>query len=186
MDASKNLYNFAVINSSNISDMNIQAKIKRQGFTIAQVAAKMKKKSGGIGISQGSLSTILNGNPTIDKLREVADIIGVSLSELVADEENTCSQGIDCPYCGKKIRISMVVERDEPRHSQMESRKTVEIRLNTDDGTKYHYKHPRTQEARMAMLELQTLPGDDGTVNVRNIIDGEVYDEDYDRLTPIK
>lgn len=165
--------------------MNIQAKIKRQGFTIAQVAARMKKKSGGIGISQGSLSTILNGNPTIDKLKEVADIIGLSLSELVSDDD-TCAQSVDCPYCGRKIRISMVVERDEPRHPQMESRKTVEIRLNTDDGTKYHYKHPHTQEESMAMLELQTLPGEDGMVSVRNIIDGEVYDEDYDRLTPIK
>lgn len=84
--------------------MNIQAKIRQQGFTIAQVAAKMKKKSGGVGISQGSLSTILNGNPTIDKLREVADIIGISLSELVADDD-TCSQSIACPYCGRQIQI---------------------------------------------------------------------------------
>lgn len=166
--------------------MNIQAKIKRQGFTIAQVAARMKKKSGGIGISQGSLSTILNGNPTIDKLKEVADIIGLSLSELVSDDDDTCAQSVDCPYCGRKIRISMVVERDEPRHPKIESRKTVDIRLNTDDGTKYRYKNPHNQKEQMAILELQTLPGDDGMVSVRNIIDGEVDDEEFSRLTPME
>lgn len=165
--------------------MNIQAKIKQQGFTIAQVAARMKKKSGGIGISQGSLSTILNGNPTIDKLREVADIIGLSLSELVADDDNSCSKSIACPHCGKKIRVSLVVERDEPHRTSTLPRKNDNLRLNTDDGTKYRYKQPRTQDERMAILELQTLPEDDGVVNVRNSMNGEVYDEDYNRLMPI-
>lgn len=69
--------------------MNIQKVIKNKGFTIAQVAAKMKNQRGGIGISQGALSTALNGNPTIDKLKEIADIIGVSLPELVADKGNS-------------------------------------------------------------------------------------------------
>ena len=170
--------------------MNIQAKIKRQGFTIAQVAARMKKKSGGIGISQGSLSTILNGNPTIDKLKEVADIIGLSLSELVSDDDDTCAQSVDCPYCGRKIRISMMVERDEPRHPSPQPRKAPEIRLNLDDGTKYCYKNPHTEEERQAMLELQTLPGEDGMVSVLNTnpidSDGnEVFDVEFSRLTPI-
>lgn len=69
--------------------MNIQRKIKISGFTMAEVAARMKNQRGGTGISQGSLSTAINGNPSIDKLREVADIIGMSLSELVADGDNS-------------------------------------------------------------------------------------------------
>ena len=45
----------------------------------------MKNKQGGYGISQQSMSQIINGNPTISKLQEIADIIGISLSELVSD-----------------------------------------------------------------------------------------------------
>lgn len=87
--------------------MNIQKVIKAHGFTIASVAAKLKNSRGGIGISQGSLSSTLNGNPSIDKLQEIADIIGVSLSELVADEASEKETYIICPHCGEKIKISV-------------------------------------------------------------------------------
>ncbi len=65
--------------------MDILKKIRKQGFTLAQVAAQMTNKMGGVGISQPTLSQMLAGNPTIDKLREIAGIIGVPLSELVSD-----------------------------------------------------------------------------------------------------
>lgn len=65
--------------------MNIQKKIRERGFTLAQVAAQLTNQRGGKGISQGALSTALNGNPSIDKLQEIADIIGMPLSELVSD-----------------------------------------------------------------------------------------------------
>lgn len=110
-DTSIFIYTFASLNTSDIIDMNIQAKIKQQGFTIAQVAAQMKKKSGGVGISQGSLSTMLNGNPTIDKLKEIADIIGLTLSELVA-EEGSRKMLTACPYCGKPIKITIEKTED--------------------------------------------------------------------------
>lgn len=86
--------------------MNIQKKIKDYGFTIAEVAAKMKNSRGGVGISQGSLSTALNANPTISRLQEIADIIGCSLSELVADEDNG-KLTVNCPHCGKPIMIEL-------------------------------------------------------------------------------
>ena len=87
--------------------MNIQKVIKGHGFTIASVAAKLKNSRGGIGISQGALSSTLNRNPSIDKLQEIADIIGVSLSELVADEASEKETYIICPHCGEKIKISV-------------------------------------------------------------------------------
>lgn len=88
--------------------MNIQKIIKRQGFTIASVAAKMKnEREGKIGMTQGSLSSMLNNNPTITRLQEIADIIGVSLSELVADEASEKETYIICPHCGEKIKISV-------------------------------------------------------------------------------
>lgn len=85
--------------------MNIQKVIKKQGFTIKDVADKMyNTRENKVGVSQGSLSTILNGNPTIDKLQEIASIIGVSVSELVADEKDA-SNTIICPHCGEKITL---------------------------------------------------------------------------------
>mgnify|MGYP000764262571 CR=1 FL=1 len=83
--------------------MNIQKVIKRQGFTISQVAALVKNQRGGIGVSQGALSSTLNNNPGIEKLQEIANIIGVSLSELVADENDQQGISFVCPHCGKPI-----------------------------------------------------------------------------------
>lgn len=85
--------------------MNIQKVIKRQGFTISQVAALVKNQRGGIGVSQGALSSTLNNNPGIEKLQEIANIIGVSLSELVADENDQQGTSLVCPHCGKPITL---------------------------------------------------------------------------------
>lgn len=85
--------------------MNIQKVIKRQGFTISQVAALVKNQRGGIGVSQGALSSTLNNNPGIEKLQEIANIIGVSLSELVADENDQQVASLICPHCGKPIAL---------------------------------------------------------------------------------
>lgn len=74
--------------------MDIKKRIKECGFTLDMVAAKLKNNRGGIGISQPSMSSIVNGNPTIDRLQEIADIIGISLSELVADENQTPTHSV--------------------------------------------------------------------------------------------
>lgn len=66
--------------------MNIQKVIKAHGFTIASVAAKLKNSRGGIGIFQGALSSTLNGNPSINKLQEIANIIGCKVGDFFADE----------------------------------------------------------------------------------------------------
>lgn len=82
--------------------MNIKEQIQRRGFTISQVAALMINKNGEKGITQSSLSQIINGNPSLDKLKEIASIIGISVSELLQDETTHI---IICPHCGKKIKI---------------------------------------------------------------------------------
>lgn len=65
----------------------------------------MKKPNGEVGLPQSALSQlIINGNPTFDKLQEIASIIGVSVSELVADEKDA-SNTIICPHCGKTIKF---------------------------------------------------------------------------------
>lgn len=91
--------------------MDIQKVIKRKGFTIKEVAEKMSNtREGGKGVSQGSLSTILNGNPSINKLKDVANIIGVSVSELVADD-NSFSAIID--YKGELRKVTNVEELEK-------------------------------------------------------------------------
>ncbi|MBD5242070.1 MAG: helix-turn-helix transcriptional regulator [Barnesiella sp.] len=72
--------------------MDIKSRIKERGFTISQVAALMttRDKDGNVkqGISQSALSQLITGNPTFDKLQEIANIIGISVSELVTDNSD--------------------------------------------------------------------------------------------------
>lgn len=87
--------------------MDIKSRIKEQGFTISQVASLMTAKDGSKGITQSSLSILIaSGNPTYNKLCEIANIIGISVSELVADERNT-NTSVSCPHCGKPINIKV-------------------------------------------------------------------------------
>ena len=100
--------NFA--NSFKTIKMDIKRKIKECGFTISQVAALMTAKDGSKGISQPTLSSLIaGGNPTFNKLCEIADILGISVSELVSD--CTSSSGtITCPNCGKPITLHPTCE----------------------------------------------------------------------------
>ena len=61
-----------------------------------------------MGIAQPSLTAqLINGTMSLSRAKEIADIIGVSLSELVADENNQQGASIVCPHCGKPIEISV-------------------------------------------------------------------------------
>lgn len=83
--------------------MNIKKVIKDKGWTLERLAAQMTNKDGTLGVSQATVSQMLSGNPTLDKLKEIASIIGVSLSELVSDGEPKTV--IKCPRCGEDIII---------------------------------------------------------------------------------
>lgn len=58
---------------------DIKKKIKECGFTTQQIAEKLN-------ISQQAVSQAINGNPTLSRLQDIADAIGISVSELVSDE----------------------------------------------------------------------------------------------------
>lgn len=62
---------------------SIKETIKKYGFTQADIAQRMTGKNGCVGISQASLTGIINNNPTLDKLIEIANAVGCSVSELV-------------------------------------------------------------------------------------------------------
>ena len=107
----------------------IKNAIKRQGFTLEQVAAQMKKPDGSTGLAQSALSQMLaNGNPSYNKLEEIAGIIGLSVSELLEDQYKDRhdtedpnkgwyaaeepisireSRRIKCPHCHKDLIITI-------------------------------------------------------------------------------
>lgn len=113
-----------------IMDLKTKIKnaIKKKGFTLEQVAAQMKKPDGSTGLAQSALSQMLaNGNPSYNKLEEIASIIGISVSELLEDEykdrynRDDLDKGfsvaeelrsveyrrVKCPNCHKELIITI-------------------------------------------------------------------------------
>ncbi len=79
--------------------------IQEKGWTLEKVGELMTNKNGGKGVSQSSVSQMINGNPTIDKLQEIASIIGISVSELVAEEHEQVENTLTCPKCGARFKL---------------------------------------------------------------------------------
>ena len=92
-------------------ESSIKRVIKEKGFTLEQVAARMENRNGGKGITQSALTQMLNGNPSLSRVKEIARIVGVSVSELIADEtaKSTVNEitDITCPHCGKSITLEV-------------------------------------------------------------------------------
>lgn len=86
--------------------MNIKAVISRQGFTMLQVANTL-------GISQQAVSQAVNGNPSLSRLKEIADAIGVTVAELV-DDEPPVEPVMKCPHCGRVFKL-VKIEKEEER-----------------------------------------------------------------------
>lgn len=83
--------------------MSIRKVIKKKGWTLERLAAQMRNKDGKQGVTQATVSQILSGNPTLDKLKEIASIIGVSVSELLREDEE--ENFFVCPNCGAKLEL---------------------------------------------------------------------------------
>ena len=95
--------------------MDVKSIIKRQGFTLEQIAERMN-------CTKSSISQIINGNPTVGKLDQIAGIIGCKRWEFFIDEMNAHDLpkasgkveeakvlrfNYDCPHCGKSVKISI-------------------------------------------------------------------------------
>lgn len=82
--------------------MRIKEVIKKQGFTLEDIAKVMNT-------SRSAVSQIVNGNPTVGKLDEIAKIIGVSRGEFFLDEmPKQEGNGFTCPHCGKGISLGII------------------------------------------------------------------------------
>lgn len=78
----------------------LKKKLKQYGWTYEKMAAALDCTS-------GAVSQIVNGNPTIGKLQEIANIIGCPVTELITDNEEETSVKIKCPKCGEILTITV-------------------------------------------------------------------------------
>lgn len=96
--------------------MNLKQLLKSRGWTIQDLAAHLTDKDGRKGVTQSSASQIINGNPTLRKLEEIAAIVGVPLWELLRGEvdDEPAPPTVVCPCCGASLRVSLCpVTEDE-------------------------------------------------------------------------
>ena len=86
--------------------LRIKEVCKEKHTTMAEVAKQIKwkdKEGEHIGISPVSLTQSLNGNPTLSRLQEVADILGVDVAELFEQPVKSTIYG--CLYVNGKPHI---------------------------------------------------------------------------------
>lgn len=77
--------------------MRIKELLKQRGMTAKELAEKLN-------LSSAALSQSLNGNPTLERLTQIADCLGVPVSELFEDYV-TDKVTIRCPHCGNPITL---------------------------------------------------------------------------------
>ena len=80
---------------------DIKKRIREYGFTTQQIAEKLS-------ISQQAVSQAINGNPSLSRLKQIADAMGITVSELVADSPASHIEPQQkCPYCGHDLNIKV-------------------------------------------------------------------------------
>jgi len=77
--------------------MRVKDLLKEKGVTAKELAARLN-------LSEGALSQSLNGNPTLERLNQIAAALGVSVAELF-DAPASGAASITCPHCGKPITL---------------------------------------------------------------------------------
>lgn len=81
--------------------MDIKKNIQAQGSNISKVAKELN-------ISQSALSQQINHKSiTVERVREIAKILGCSPASLIADEPQANNIDIICPHCGKTITLQI-------------------------------------------------------------------------------
>ena len=86
-----------------IDNLIIKDVIKRHGTSVNEVAERM-------GISRITLSTHINGNPSVEVLNRIAKAIGCPVGELFKDNKPEQANIITCPKCGTKIPVEVNVK----------------------------------------------------------------------------
>ena len=99
----------------------VKSLCKLRGTTQKELAAK-------IGITENALNISLkpNGNPALKTIDKIAVGLGVPLSELLREDNDTLQPEVlhvpysRCPHCGGKIELYVkAVGEDQPENSQL-------------------------------------------------------------------
>jgi len=77
-------------------DLKVKEIIKQKGLTMQEIADRLS-------ITRDTLTRNINGNPTIETLKKISDVLEVPISDLFEQPHNDT---INCPYCGGKIKVS--------------------------------------------------------------------------------
>lgn len=85
------------------SRLAIKDAIKKYGTSVNEVASRM-------GITRITLSTHINGNPSVEILARIADAIGCDITELFSSNKKT--ECFTCPKCGCRLNI-VITENDK-------------------------------------------------------------------------
>ncbi len=75
-------------------ELRIKEIAKQKNIPIKDIASQL-------GITASALSQNIAGRASIERLEDIAKILGVSVRDLFPEEENS----ITCPNCGKKFKM---------------------------------------------------------------------------------
>ena len=81
---------------------DIKKKIKEHGWTLEKVGMEL-------GATKSTMTKYVSatGNPTLKTLTAIAGVLGISVSELLSDDDATPTSGLVCPHCGKPINVKL-------------------------------------------------------------------------------
>ena len=80
--------------------VDIKKVIRAHGCTLEKVATEL-------GVSKSTMTQFVSGNPTLSRLQDIANVLGIPVSELVRDVDAKSTEYIVCPHCGKAIAIKV-------------------------------------------------------------------------------
>ena len=78
--------------------MRVKELLKEKGMTAKELAKRLGMTETGLSISISE-----NGNPSLNRLRSIAEILGVDVIDLISPESK--NGVITCPKCGTTIKL---------------------------------------------------------------------------------
>lgn len=95
--------------------------MQEKGLTLADLTSKIirtDKDNNQRTITKATLCSRINGNPSLSNLYEIAEALGVKITELFPDEDQWQTRVMPkrfqmqtiCPSCGAKISASVAAE----------------------------------------------------------------------------
>ena len=83
---------------------NLDVVLKRKGISKTELAEML-------GISTTALYSYISGNPTMDSIQRVADVLQIPIFELFSistrNDKLSDKSEITCPCCGRKLKIDV-------------------------------------------------------------------------------